>query len=211
MQERIKIIMVDDHKMLIQGLKSTFKDFPEIAVIGECSNGKELLELLKHKQPDIVLLDIEMPDMDGDETLKVLSSRYPSIKVIIVSMHCGEVLLEEYVKKGARGFIPKDGDIAVLIQAMREVKNKGNCYDLSTILAKGKKPYCKPFLNPDNLSEREIEVLILTCKGRANKEIAHELNIVERTVELHKTHIYTKTNLKKVADLVLYGVKNGLC
>lgn len=210
-KSKIRLVVADDHAMFRQGLITLLKGYQDILVIGEASNGKELLKLLSNVNADIALLDIQMPVMNGLEALEVLTKRFPDIRVIMVSMEFNNTLLQKYIAMGIHGFVPKGCDIDVLTEAIYEVRRKGNCFDLSIkLVEKYSKQELEAFKNKLALSPREIEVLSLTCKGKSNKEIATDLFISERTVEFHKSNIYAKTGLKNPADLISYGIKNGL-
>jgi two-component system response regulator DegU len=209
--EKIKVVVADDHAMFRQGIISLLKFDSGIMVVGEAANGRELLKILNSKRADIILLDIQMPVMNGTQALEVLKQRFPDHGVIMVSMEFNAFMLEEYFKQGAHGFIPKGCDIDVLIGAIYQVKEEGHCHDLSFKLVNQlNKHSLKPFKNSFILSPREIEVLSLTCRGNSNKEMASVLRITERTVEFHKTNIYLKTGLKSLSDLIAYGIRNGL-
>lgn len=197
--------------MFRQGIMSLLNFDPGIFVIGGAGNGRELLKILNSKRADIVLLDIQMPVMNGPQTLEVLKQRYPDLGIIMVSMEFNASVLKEYFRYGAHGFIPKGCDIEVLIEAIYMVREQGNCHELSLKLAHTLNGHSlKSFHNQFVLSPREIEVLSLACKGNSNREIGAVLHIAERTVEFHKTNIYLKTGLKSLSDLIAYGIKNGL-
>lgn len=209
--EKIKVVVADDHVMFRQGISSLLKFDPGIEVVGEAANGRELLKVLNSQRADIILLDIQMPVMNGTQALEVLRQRFPDHGIIMVSMEFNAFVLEEYFKQGAHGFVPKGCDIEVLIEAIYQVKEEGRCHDLSFKLVNQlNKHSLKSFKNDFVLSPREIAVLSLTCKGNSNKEIGHILHIAERTVEFHKTNIYLKTGLKSLSDLIAYGIRNGL-
>ncbi len=209
--EKIRIVIADDHAMFRQGISSLLKFDPGLVIAGEAANGSELLKTLNGRHADIILLDIQMPVMNGTQTLEVLKQRFPDLGVIIVSMEFNPTIVQKYFERGAHGFIPKGCDVEVLVDAIYQVKEKGNCYDLSFELAGRLNKYSlKHFENTYVLSTREIEVLRLACKGNSNKEIGHTLRITERTVEFHKTNIYLKTGLKSLSDLIAYGIRNGL-
>lgn len=197
--------------MFRQGIISLLKFDPKLSVIGEAANGSELLKTLNGRQADIILLDIQMPVMNGTQALEILRQRFPDQGVIMVSMEFNPSIVARYFEKGAHGFIPKGCDVEVLVDAIYKVKESGNCYDLSFELAHRLNKYSlKNFENTYVLSTREVEVLRLACQGNSNKEIAQVLRIAERTVEFHKTNIYMKTGLKSLSDLIAYGIKSGL-
>lgn len=207
MMNNINLVIADDHAMFRQGLITVLKTYPDFSILGEAGNGEELLKLLNSRKADIVLLDIRMPVMDGAQTVDILRMRFPDIKIIMVSMDFSPFLLDQYIEKGVHGFIPKGCDIEILIEAIFDVRKYGECFPLSRSIISRK---TMPFKNHFNLTEQEMRVLSLTCKGNSNKEIGGALHIAERTVEFHKTNIYLKTGLKSLSDLIAYGIKNGL-
>lgn len=214
MLQQTKIFLVDNSLAIRKGLTAILQIDPTNIVVGEADSAEEMFDKISDNLPDVVILDLEMPGMGGEKALSVLKVRFPETKVVIYSMYFESWLIDKLINDGANGFIPKGCDDELILLTLNSIKLNSlidNKLISEALISKLKDRSKKPFLNPHNLSDREIQVLKLTCKGKANKEIACELNIVERTVELHKTHIYTKTNLKKVADLVLYGIKNGLC
>jgi DNA-binding NarL/FixJ family response regulator len=213
MAKSVKIIIVDDSKLFRDGISSILNDYSNISVIAGASNGLELLDKLKVSIPDIVLLDIEMPVMNGEEALEIINNKFPLVKTIMVSMFFDKALIELYKQKGAWGFIPKgcnDKKIEDTIFSVYngiKVFNDDVAYDL---VHKQQVKSKKVFYNTDNLSEREIEIMNLICLCKSNKQIASTLFITERTVEFHKTNIYKKTKCVSGSDLVLYSIKNGL-
>lgn len=207
MSKEIRIVVADDHSMFRQGIVMLLKHYTDVTIIGEAGNGEELLKLLNSRTADIILLDIHMPVMNGTQALDILKIRFPDIKIIIISTDFSSFLLEEYIKRGIHGFIPKGCDIEILMEAINDVSKYGECYPLSRSIISRK---TLPFKNHFSLTEKEMKVLSLTCKGNSNKEIAFILEVAERTVEFHKTNIYLKTDLKNLADLISYGIKNGL-
>ncbi|MEO6303867.1 MAG: response regulator transcription factor [Bacteroidia bacterium] len=211
MNEFIKIIITDDHKLFADAITKTLQCETNLFVIGTAYNGEELLDLLPHKTPDIILLDVEMPVMDGRKTLDIIQKRFPSVKVIIISMHFSETLMKEFIDKGASGFVPKGEGIEILVQAINLVHETGDCFKLSETITSAIDNRSKNFLQKHyNLSKRELEVLRLICMGKLNKEVSAILNIVERTVEFHKKNIHVKTGLLTQAELVLFAAKHEL-
>ncbi|MGE0567081.1 MAG: response regulator [Bacteroidia bacterium] len=213
---RIKIAVVDDHKLFRDGMKALLKDYEDLHVVFEASNGKELFdELLKRKRPlDIIILDVEMPVMDGFEVLKKLKTCYPEIMPLVVTMHNEDHLIFELVELGAKGLLLKSADIEQVVDAIYNLK-AGELYfndEISQRVIKKlvKKEHIKrsPF-NP-LLSEREKMIILLICEQCTNKEIGDRLFISERTVETHKRNIFEKTKSKNSAGVVLYAVRTGL-
>jgi DNA-binding NarL/FixJ family response regulator len=207
MPKPIRIIIAEDHAMIRQMMTDFLHQQEGMTMVGEAGNGEELLGLLNSRPADLVLLDLHMPVMHGAATLEVIKERFPDLKVVIISMDFGPFLLEEYIRRGAHGFIPKGCDIEVLLRAIYEVKANGHCLPLSKSLLKTKMP---SFVNSFDLTEKQLQVLSLTCKGSSNPEIAAVLDITTSAVEFHKKNIYLKTGMKNQAELIAYGIKNGL-
>ncbi len=214
MKSKKKIAVVDDQCLFRQGLISLLKEYDKLDVIIEASNGKELLEKMKVKQPDVVLLDLEMPLMDGIETTVSIKSRYPKVKVIILTMHTDDEFIIHLLEKGASGFLPKDKDIEIVVDAIYSVLEKGYYFDerISKAMVKGlvKTKKTNPSFTAHYLSEKEIVIINLICKEYTNKEIADKLFISPRTVDTHRENILLKTGAKNTAGIVMYAVKNNL-
>lgn len=208
-------MLADDHNVGRQVFSAYITDNKDnMRVVGEAANGKELLDLVAKREPDIVLLDLEMPVMDGFQTLKVLSKEYPHIKTIIFSTHYNEFYISELILNGARGYVSKTayaGEVFKTIQKVYEdgfYFNKGvSDHILQTLIEQ--KQVQQLILNQE-LTSREIEVLHEVCNEKQNKEIAKSLNISEDTVEFHKKNIYRKTNTHSVVGLVKYALKAGI-
>ncbi len=214
MQGKIKLVIADDHELIRKGFTSLLEENSKIKVIGEASNGKELIELLKRIKPDIVLLDLEMPIMSGEEALKIITLRFPDVRVIMLSVHYSEALVTEFLKRGARAYLGKDANKDTLFNAIKDVKTKGQYFNQETSVAilKGLKKE-KPIsynLGRLALTAREVEVLIILCQGKTNSETAEELHIAESTVDFHRRRIYKKTDSKTIRDLIFYALRNGL-
>ncbi len=210
MKDQIKVIIVDDHEIFRKGLKVVINQFESTKVIAEASTGKEFHNLLNSKNPDIVFMDIRMPEMDGIEATKLAVGKYPGIRIIAISMFGEEEYLENMIKAGAKGFLLKNinrEEIEIAIKQVMEGKN----YYSSELL-----PYfTQKFLNVSNdsgnevrFTKREMEILKLVTKGMSSKEIASELYISKRTVDGHKANMILKTGSKNVIDLLIYAIKN---
>lgn len=214
MPKKIKLIIAEDHEMIRKCLAFFLKNDSRVHVVGEAENGRELLELLKKTEPDIVLLDLDMPVMNGEEAFKRICLRFPSVKVIIISMHYNNALISEFISKGAAAYLFKNAKPEILLEAIYTVYDKGRYYDHETsdaMLAGLKKEKSIPVaFDKLALTSREIEVLKLLCQDKTSKEIGKDLNIEARTVEFHRRNIYRKTKCKKTGGLVLYAVRSGI-
>jgi len=213
--EKIKIVICDDHQLLVQGLKSLLKDNEEVEVIATVNNGQELLEVVKTKKPDVVLLDIDMPVMDGLEALKKLKQFNSQIKVISLTIHSEKTVIQKMIDNGASGYLLKNVSKSEMLEAIRKV-NAGKIYicDLATnsLLDKGKLETKTASLDniTEELTKREIEILKLIAEGYSNTEIGQMLFISPRTVDTHRTNIMRKLNVKNIAGLIKYALQSGL-
>ncbi|HNV53039.1 MAG TPA: response regulator transcription factor [Tenuifilaceae bacterium] len=205
--EQIPAIIVDDHKIFRQGLTYVLESQANINVIAQANNGLELLSILKHTKPGIVLLDIEMPVMDGVEATREAIKLYPDLKILVLSMHNDEEFYSSMIDLGVKGFILKESDTQEVIKAVDEIV-KGSLYFsqelLLGLLKKRKDNLCV------ELTTREQEVLALIAKGLSNIEIGEKLFISVRTVEKHRAELLLKTESKNSISLVVYAIKNGL-
>ena len=212
MGKTISIAIVDDHKLFRDGLKILLKRAcPEIDVVFEASNGGEFLQMLKTNNPDVILMDIAMPDMDGIEATKRAIEGYPDLKIVALSMYGEEEYYSQMIESGAKGFILKDSDIQEVQNAVREVA-EGKNYFTPDILVELIKNMNKKKKKPEKteLSEREIEILYHICSGQSNQEIADTLHLSKRTVDKHRENLLLKTGAKNTASLVIYAVKNEI-
>ncbi len=200
-------IIVDDHKIFRESLAFMLANQGNIQVVAQADNGREFLELLKISKPDIVLLDIEMPVMDGVEATRQAVLLYPDIKILILSMHKDEEFYSSMIDLGVKGFILKESDPSEVKKAIDEILD-GNLYfsqDLLVSMIKKRKD-----VKNIDLTQRENEVLALIAKGLSNSEIADKLYISARTVEKHRAELLLKTESKNSISLVVYAIKNGL-
>jgi len=212
----IKVILSDDHKLFRDGIKSLLRSENDIQVIAEVSDGDEVIKIIKDNIPDIVITDISMPRMNGIELTRMLSEKYPSVHVLIISMHLNESYILESVKSGARGYLPKDSNPQELIKAIRIIHAGGTYFNqeitgiaMSGFAEKSKQNDKKKQLL-EHLTEREIEIIRLVAEGMMNKEISDYLSISIRTVDNHKSNILRKLNLKTSIDIVKYAIKHEI-
>ena len=214
MKRPIHIGMAEDHLLFRQGVIALLKEYEEINILFDVGNGKELLDILKTSKPDIVLLDIEMPIMNGKEALAKIQEKYPNVKVIMISMHYDDAYITEYIINGAVGFLPKNCDIEKIVDAIYAVYEQGYYFDSkiskSLVVKLMKSNKVNPTITELMLSEREIEVLKLTCLEKTNQEMSEVLFISKRTVEGHRKSILKKTNAKNVVGLVMYAIKHKI-
>lgn len=205
--EKIRTVIVDDHKIFRESLTYVLESQANINVIAQANNGREFLSTLTHTKPDIVLLDIEMPEMDGVEASREALKLHPDLKILVLSMHKDEEFYSAMIDLGVKGFILKESDTQEVIKAIDEIV-KGSLYFsqelLLGLLKKRKDNVCL------ELTTREQEVLALIAKGLSNVEIGEKLFISARTVEKHRAELLLKTESKNSVSLVVYAIKNGL-
>jgi len=207
-----KIIIVDDHTLFRNGLKILLNNLKDYRVVAEASNGKEFLELLETITPDLVLLDIAMPVMDGIEAANLALQKYPDLKIITLSMYGEEDYYYQMVNAGVKGFVLKNSDIKEVKAALETVYDGGSYFssELLENLVNNLKTIKKDKETHTELSERELEILVLICQGFSNQEIADQLFISKRTVDKHRANILEKSESKNTAQLVVYAIKNRL-
>lgn len=211
----IRIALADDHTLFRKGMIALLQSQPDFEVVADCDNGKQLLDSLSEHPADVVLLDLEMPEMDGMATTKALAASLPEVMVIILSMHNDEQFIVHLMESGAKGYLLKNTDPDEIEQAIRSVHETGYYFSdlVSRTMLQGlvhKHDMFPKFNNQDALSEREIEVLKLICAERTTTEIGEELFISPRTVEGHRNNILQKTGARNTAGMVVYAIKNQL-
>jgi DNA-binding NarL/FixJ family response regulator len=208
----INIVIVDDHSLFRNGMKLLLSNTGKFNVIAEASNGKEFLDLLDKIVPDVVLMDIDMPEMDGIEaTTKALELK-PGLKIICLSMYGEEEYYYKMIEAGVCGFLLKNSEINEVKSAVTSVVSGGKYFSQELLynVVKNIKTTQTHQEVVENLSEREIEVLKQICIGLSNQEISEILHISKRTVDKHRANLLDKTNSKNTAHLVMYAIKNKL-
>lgn len=212
--DKIKVIIADDHALIREGLKKLLELEQTIEVVALAVDGKSAIELVDKHQPDIVLLDINMPNMNGIECLKLLKKDYKESKVIMLTIHEDAEYLIETVNMGAEGYVLKDADVSQLIDAINKVVN-GEIYihpSLSGVLVREykRKEVTYRDLNKRRLTRRELEVLKLVAQGINNKDISENLFISEKTVKNHISSIFKKLNVNDRTQAALYAIKHNV-
>jgi DNA-binding NarL/FixJ family response regulator len=210
--KEVKVILADDHNLFRNGLKLLLSGYDDIKVVSEASDGSELLSQLEYIQADVVLVDIEMPVMNGIEASRIALEKYPDLKIISLSMYGEEEYYYRMIDAGVKGFILKNSDITEVIKAINTVMQGGTYFSSEVLynVVKNIKSVGKTPGNIASISEREKEVLEQICKGLSNQEIADALFISKRTVEKHRASLLSKTNTKNTAQLVMYAIENKL-
>lgn len=201
--------------MFRDGVKSVLSDEENIELVGEVGNAKDLYELLKTTNPDVIITDISMPDISGIELSKYVSENYPKINILILSMHSNEEFITKSLAAGANGYLPKDTSMDELLEAINVIYKGENYFNknisdtlLKSLISKSKPS--KENTKNGTLTKREREIISHVVDGLSNKEIACKLFISIRTVDSHKNNIMQKLNLKSSVELVKYAIKNNL-
>jgi DNA-binding NarL/FixJ family response regulator len=210
MNPKIRILLADDHAVVRQGFKLILSAQPDMEIIGEAGNGREAVELAEKLQPEVVVMDVAMPELNGIEATRRLAASAPRTRVLALSMHKDSVYVREILRAGARGYLLKDSIASDLLAAIRAVA-RGEGYLSPAVSDAVLDDYRRHVTDPiDLLSSREREVLQMIAEGKTNKEIATVLNLSVYTVDAHRGRIMDKLNLHSVNELVRFAVKYGL-
>ena len=211
----IKIILADDHQIIREGVRSLLDKEPDMEVIGEAKNGREAVEMVVRLLPDVVVMDIGMPDLNGMEATRHITEQASDVKVLALSMHSDRQFAAGILAAGASGYLLKDSAFEELAEAIRSIV-RGQCYLSPGITGVVLNDYVERMANPSNclpfamLTKREREILQLLAEGWATKRIAEELHVSIKTVETHRQHIMDKLELRSLADLTKYAIREGL-
>lgn len=215
-QEKIKVLIVDDHQLMIEGLRALLEDEECIGKVDGANSLEETLEFLKNQPVDVVLMDINMPEVSGIEITQTIKENYPEIKVIALTMHDDISIITRMIKAGASGYVMKKTNMYEVIDALKTVHAGGKYLSMTT-----QHIIMDNLMSPDELmdakeenkpvlSARELEVLKLVAKEYSNEKIGEKLFISERTVEAHRRNIFIKTKTKSIVGLMKYAIKEGL-
>lgn len=211
--QKLKIYLVDDHKLFREGLKLLLSTQNFVHHIYEASNGREFLENLSMVDCDVVLMDIEMPEINGIDATREALRIKPDLRIIVLSMYGDEQYYYQMIDAGAKGFMLKNTGIENVIAAIRKVAAGENFFSeelLFNILNTMRDTKTESDVHDNELSEREMEILRHVCKGKSNQEIADDLFISKRTVDKHRANLLGKTGCRNTAALVMYAIKNKM-
>ncbi len=203
----IQVVLADDHDLVRSGIKALLATVDGVQVIAEARNGQELLALLDSVKPDIVMTDISMPGMDGITAIAEIHARHPGVKVIVLSMYDTVDFVKRAVANGACGYLMKDAPPFELEQALRSVMATGSYF--SAAVAQRLLQPSEPTVD-DELTQRQVEILTLIAQGKSAKEIAFELGLSPKTVDVHRARIMERLRLNDIASLTRYAVRKGL-
>ncbi len=211
---KIRILLVDDHKILRDGICSLVKGYDDMEVIGEAADGISAIRQVEELSPDVVIMDISMPDLNGIDATRKIISDYPNVKVIALSMHYDKQFVSEIFKAGASGYLIKDSAFDELDHAVRVVMD-GKTYinpQVASLVVESliSQPATSNQQSFSLLTEREREVLQLIAEGRSTKQIAADLHVSTKTVESHRRQVMGKLNIRNVAELTKFAIREGL-
>jgi len=210
MREKIRILLADDHAVVRQGFKMILAAQPDMEIVGEAGNGRDALDLAGQFQPDVAVMDVAMPELNGIEATRRLADVSPRTRVLALSMHKDSVYVREILRAGARGYLLKDSIASDLLAAVRAIA-RGEGYISPGVSDAVLNDYRRHVTDPiDLLTSREREVLQMIAEGKTNKEIATVLNLSVYTVDAHRGRIMEKLNLHSVNELVRFAVRAGL-
>jgi DNA-binding NarL/FixJ family response regulator len=210
----IRVLLADDHKIVREGMRSLLEKEPDIDVVAMADNGRKAIQLARELKPDVAVLDIAMPEMNGIEATRRISSDDPEITVLVLSMHSARRFVTEALSAGAKGYLLKDCASEELVRAIRTVA-ANETYLSPKVAGVIVKDYLKhspeTTLSPESfLTNREREILQLISEGKSTKEIAFKLAVSIKTIETHRHQIMKKLNLHSVAELTKYAIREGL-
>ncbi|HJZ95131.1 MAG TPA: response regulator transcription factor [Candidatus Solibacter sp.] len=211
----IRILLADDHTVVRKGLRLLLESQPGLSVVAEAADGRTAVALAERETPDVVVMDVAMPQLNGIEAARQITAKHPQIAVVFLSMHSDESYVLKALKAGARGYLLKDSAEHDLIQAVRAVK-EGKSFFSPAISKMLVEDYMRELQERqiedsyDLLTTREREVLQLLAEGKSNKEVAAVLNLSLYTVETHRGNILQKLNLHNGAELILYAIRKGV-
>ncbi len=211
-KKQVRILLADDHTLVRAGIRALLQKVEGIEIVGEAADGLQAIELINSQQPDVVLLDWNMPKVSGIEVLKKASEKFPSMRFIVLTVYDTDEYVVQALRAGAHGFIPKSGASAELERAIDTV-SRGEDYLSPQISQQAILKYLKggrTSSSPHPLTPRQLEILELVAKGQSTREIARRLNITVKTVETHRAQLMERLDIHDIAGLVRYAIKVGL-
>jgi DNA-binding NarL/FixJ family response regulator len=208
----IRILLVDDHRIVREGLASMLSTQTDLRIVGEAGTGREAIASIKRLQPDIVLLDLEMPDLDGVSVLQEIHPAFPSVRIIVLTAYGSEELILEAVRAGAKGYLLKGAGLDEVLHAVRVVAAGGSLLEpaIAERLLGSVERLLRTGREPEILTERERDILTLIARGFSNKAIGEELHLAERTVKFHATIIFRKLGVANRAEATAKALRDHL-
>lgn len=210
----MRILLVDDHEIMREGMMALLRKRPDVEVVGEAADGRTAVKMVQELKPDVVIMDVGMPNLNGIEATAQMVAENPSIKVMALSTHSDGTIVAKMIKAGASGYMLKESAFAELMDGLNTMMN-GTTYLCSKISKVVFSDYVNMITNPnwsmgDNLTSREREVLQLVAEGHTTKEIAKILHLSPKTVDSHREHIMEKLSIRNIAGLTKYAIREGL-
>ena len=211
----IRIVLADDHTIMRSGLRAVLDRYSDMKVVGEAANGREAIQCVEESHPDVIVMDVAMPNLNGIEAARQISAKHPGVSIVVLSMHSDESYVLRALKSGARGYLLKDSAEGDLITAIRAV-SQGKAFfspAISRMLVDDYMRHLQQRGVEDSyelLTTREREILQLLAEGRSNKDIARMLDLSLYTVETHRSNIMEKLNLHGIPELMLYAIRKGV-
>lgn len=210
LHQKIRVLLADDHAILRKGIRLLIDSQPDMEVVGEAKTGREAIEEVRKFRPDVVVMDVSMPELNGIEGTRQICDEFTKTKVLALSMHRDSVYVREILRAGARGYLLKDSEDDDLVKAIRLI-HRGEAFLSPAISDAVLADYRKHVTNPiDLLTGREREILTMVAFGKTNKEIANTLNLSVYTVESHRGSVMEKLNLHNTGDIVRFALRSGL-
>jgi two-component system response regulator NreC len=212
---QLRILLADDHTVVRQGLRKVLEERPDWVVVAEAGNGRDAVKQAEELKPDVAIIDVAMPLLNGIEATRQIVKRSPATRILVLTMHSDEAYVNQILKAGATGYLLKDSADVDLIQAVAAV-SQGKSFFSPAVARLMLDDYVRQLADKgitdryESLSQREREIFQLIAEGKANKEIAHILSISPSTVETHRARIMEKLDLHSAAEIVLYAVRRGV-
>ena len=211
----IKLALADDHQLVLDGLKALINDVSDFELVAEGNNGKDLCLIVDNFKVDAVLVDIDMPIMNGMQATEIIKKKHPNVKVLVLTMHNEKGIIQKVLDVGADGYLLKNTDKVELVTAIRKVMQGDKYFSADVTLSLASQSSNQKIVLQNHevdtsLTEREIEILKFIAQGFSNKEIGDKLFISHRTVDTHRTNLMRKLDVKNIAGLIRYAMKAGL-
>ncbi len=208
MNKKIKVVIADDHSIIREGIRGLLELEDDIEIVGEASDGEACVEIVQNTHPDVLLLDISMPKMNGLDALQKIKDEEPDVNVIILSIHDEAQYYHKAVSLGASGYVLKDSDFNTLYHAIHRVYDGGNFVDPKLVsIIKVKK---EESADISQITRREKEILLLIAQGLSNKDIAAKLNVSEKTIKNHTSNLFKKINVSDRTQAAIFAIKNEM-
>ena len=204
--KRVRVLLVDDHTVVRRGLRRILESVPEIEVIGEVGDGTAAVGAATALDPDVVLMDLSLPGLNGIQATRRILGEKPGVNVVMLSMHAEEQYIEQSLAAGAKGYLVKDSDDNDVVGAVLTVADGVTQLPFPGSI----RPMRPASVSPEVLSRRERQILGMICSGRTNREMANELRLSPNTIETHRKHLIEKLDLHSTAELVRYAIRHGM-